>query len=846
MLKDMKHYDHSTIEPKWQQRWDEQQLYHVDDDAAKKYYALIEFPYPSGEGLHVGHPRSFTAMDVVSRKKRMEGHAVLYPIGFDAFGLPSENFAIKTGIHPSITTAKNIETFTRQLKSLGIGFDWQRAFSTTDPDYYRWTQWIFLQFYKHGLAYKDTIPINWCLSCKIGLANEEVVNGRCERCGGQVEKRQKEQWMLKITAYADKLVDDLELLPEWWEQIKLQQRNWIGRSYGAAISFDLQNITGQADGKHAVEVFTTRPDTIFGATFLVISPELAQHWIDLGWQATDEVVDYVSESLQRSDIDRADEGKEKTGVDTGITAVNPVNQQEMPVFVADYVLGGYGTGAIMAVPAHDQRDFEFAQKYKLKILPVIKPYSSGSILGHTFPEQYLSSGDNFKEASAKQKEKEEMVYQQILEGRVCYTGSGTLMNSGQFDGLSVEAAQEKIVAQFGFAKKTNFKLRDWVFSRQRYWGEPIPMIHCAQCGWQPMPEDQLPLELPQVEKYEPTDTGESPLAAMTDWVTTTCPQCGGPATRETDTMPNWAGSSWYFLRYADPHNDQALADPEKLKAWLPVDWYNGGMEHTTLHLLYSRFWYKFLYDIGVIPKECGPEPYTKRTSQGMILGPDGDKMSKSRGNVINPDELVAEYGADTVRTYIMFMGPFNQAIPWDTNGVMGVRKFLEKVAKLADVVSDEATEELTRSLHKTIKKVGEDIEAMRFNTAVSTMMIFVNEATAAGSIGKQQLADFLLVLAPFAPHLTEELWQQLGHEGSIHIQPWPQYEAALAKDDTVEIAVQVNGKLRHTFSADADTPKDELEKTALAEEKIQPWVADKEIKRVIVVPNRLVNIVVGE
>ncbi len=807
----MSNYDHKKIEAKWQKYWEEKKLFAAKDESPKpKYYCLIEFPYPSGEGLHVGHPRSYTALDILARKRWMQGYNVLYPIGFDAFGLPSENYAIKTGVHPAVTTQKNIKTFTRQLKSLGLSFAWDRQVVTTDPKYYKWTQWIFLKMYEKGLAYKAKVPINWCLSCKIGLANEEVVNGKCERCGGEVEKKEKEQWMLKITKYADRLIDDLDTV-DYLEKIRVQQINWIGRSEGATVKFQIPNT------KYQIEVFTTRPDTLFGATFMVLAPE---HELisKVKFQISNfkEVEAYINRAKKKSDLERTELIKEKTGVELkGISAINPVNQKKIPVWIADYVLLSYGTGAIMAVPAHDQRDWDFAKKYNLPIIEVIK------------------GGDVSKSA-----------YEDIEEG--------TMVNSGRFNKLPVKKCISEITHWLEESKlgkaAVNYKLRDWVFSRQRYWGEPIPMISCQNCGWVPVPEKDLPVELPKVEKYEPSNTGESPLAAVTNWVNTKCPKCKGEAKRETDTMPNWAGSNWYFLRYLDPKNNKELANKDKLEYWLPVDWYNGGMEHTTLHLLYSRFVYKFLYDLGAVPKKCGPEPYQKRTSHGLILGEGGEKMSKSKGNVVNPDDVVKEVGADTFRIYEMFMGPFDQPIPWDTKGVKGVRRFLEKVWEIyqrqetRDKRQDE--KELTSLLHQTIKKVGDDIETQDYNTAVSAMMIFINKVVDSGGMSRNTAETFLKILAPFTPHLVEELWQQLGAKESIFKEKWPEYEESLARAQTFELVVQVNGKVRDKIEVEADITQQRADKVARERERVKKYLGDKKIKNVIFVPGRLINFVV--
>lgn len=797
-------FDHSSIEKKWQQKWEKGNLSAaVDDDSREKFYVLVEFPYPSGDGLHVGHCRSYAALDVVARKKRMEGKNVLFPIGFDAFGLPTENYALKNKIQPRIATDKNIANFTKQLKSIGFSFDWQRVIDTTDPDYYKWTQWIFLKFFEKGLAYQAEILINWCLSCKIGLANEEVVNGRCERCGGEIERRVKKQWMLKITEYAQRLLDDLETV-DYLPRIKIQQRNWIGRSEGASVQFSVNNV------QCTIKVFTTRPDTLFGCTFLVLAPEhpLVEKLKPKikNWK---EVEKYLKTAAAKSDLERTELAKEKTGVELqGVKAVNPVNDEEILIFVADYVLASYGTGAIMAVPAHDERDFEFAKKFGIEIREVIgKPEDS--------------------------KEK-------------CFTGEGVAKNSGEFDGLETAEFKKKII-EFLEKKEAgkaavNFKLRDWIFSRQRYWGEPIPIVHCEKCGAVPLPESELPLKLPKVENYEPTETGESPLAGIEKWVNCECPKCGGKAKRETDTMPNWAGSSWYFLRYIDPQNSEEFANAEKLKYWLPVDLYNGGMEHTVLHLLYSRFWHKFLFDLNLVPTA---EPYAKRISHGMILGPDGEKMSKSRGNVVSPDKIVAKFGADTLRIYELFIGPFDQAAVWNEGGVEGVRRFLEKVWRLSEKVEKiEASEEFNRVLHKTIKKVSEDLDTFHFNTAVSALMIFVNEATRLSKIPHTTFAKFLTLLAPFAPHLAEELWEKLGNKKSIHLEAWSEFDAKLAADEKINLVIQVNGKLRDTIEVAADISKEDAIALAKKSEKAAKWIEGKEIQNEIFVPGKLVNLVV--
>ncbi len=798
-------YDHKAIEPKWQKIWEDKGVFHAEDNSDKdKFYALIEFPYPSGQGLHVGHPRPYTALDIVSRKRRLQGYNVLYPIGWDAFGLPTENYAIKNHIHPRIVTQQNVARFKKQIQSLGISFDWSKEINTTDPEYYKWTQWIFLQLFKKGLAYKKEMSVNWCTSCKCVLANEEVVNGVCERCGSEVVHKVKSQWMLKITEYADRLIDDLDLV-DYPERVKTQQKNWIGRSYGAEVDF--KTSTGDT-----LTVYTTRPDTLFGATYMVISPEhpMIEKWSGI-LNNIDAVREYQTAAAKKSDFERTEVAKDKTGVKLdGVTAVNPVNGKEIPIFISDYVLVSYGTGAIMAVPAHDTRDWEFAKKFDLPIIEVVK------------------GGEVEKEAFTN-----------------CSTG--IMVNSDFLNGKTVEEAK-KAITEFLTEKgighaKVNFKLRDWVFSRQRYWGEPIPIVHCDKCGYVPVPEDQLPLTLPNVESYEPTESGESPLANMTDWVETTCPHCGGKAHRETDTMPQWAGSSWYFLRYIDPHNKEALASKEAIKYWMPVNWYNGGMEHTTLHLLYSRFWYKFLYDIGVVPN---PEPYAKRTSHGMILGSNGEKMSKSRGNVVNPDEVVDEYGADTMRLYEMFIGDFEKSAPWNPQSIKGCRRFIERYWNLQDILTDDDNlrPELESSFHKTIKKVGYDIENIKFNTAIAALMALINDITATGSITKKELEIFTILLNPFAPHVTEEVWQQskLG-DGIVAQAQWPSYDEAKCKDDTIEIVVQVNGKVKAKLTVEADIDKDAALAQAKSNEKIAPLIDGKNIIKEIYVPGKLVNIV---
>ncbi|MDD2657005.1 MAG: leucine--tRNA ligase [Patescibacteria group bacterium] len=842
----MNKYNPSEIEPKWQKYWEDNKSFCAEDSSDKpKFYPLIEFPYPSGAGLHVGHPRPYTGMDIVARKKRMEGFNVLYPIGFDAFGLPTENYAIKTGRPPAEVTSENIANFTRQIKSLGISFDWSRVVDTTDPKYYKWTQWIFLQLFKHGLAYKKNMPINWCTSCKIGLANEEVVDGKCERCGGEVEKRDKYQWMLAITKYADKLLSGLEDV-DYIERAKVQQQNWIGKSEGASVFFNIK------DCEEKIEVFTTRPDTLFGATYMVLSPEhnLVEKLKDKISNFAD-VEDYINKAKLKSDLERTELQKEKTGVELqGIKAINPVNMQEIPVFVADYVLATYGTGAIMAVPAHDERDYEFAKKYNLSIQKVVLPPAIHSL--------YRNADDIAAGAPSS-----------IRVEADCFPGEGTSVNSGFLNGLETKEAKAKMIAwleEKNIGKKQiNFKLRDWVFSRQRYWGEPIPLVYCEKCasenkggneqnpGWFAIAESELPLELPQVEKYEPTDTGESPLSQIPEWVKTTCPNCGGEAKRETDTMPNWAGSSWYFLRYIDPNNDTEFASQEKLKYWMSVDWYNGGMEHTVLHLLYSRFWNEFLYDIGLVPTS---EPYKKRTSHGMILAKGGEKMSKSKGNVVNPDDVVVEFGADTLRTYIMFMGPFDQAVEWDTNGLVGVKRFLDRVWNLQEKINNEERgtlqnggqagneERVEKLIHQAIKKVSDDIDNMRFNTAVAKLMELSNEVSKAPFITKEDYLEIIKLLSPFAPHMAEELWAMYGNGQGISTQKWPEYDEAKIKEDVITIVVQVNGKVRDSLDVPVDISEEDIKNKALALENVQKWLEGKEPKKVIYVKGRLVSVVV--
>ena len=963
----MDRYDPREIEAKWQKKWLDEKVFAAHDDSPKpKYYALVEFPYPSGDGLHTGHVRSYTAMDIIARKRRMEGYEVLYPIGWDAFGLPTENYAIKTGIHPKIVTKQNTDTFRRQLQSLGFSFDWDREVNTTDPDYYRWTQWIFLQFYKKGLAYKERMPINWCPKDKIGLANEEVIAGKCERCGTPVEKREKEQWMLAITKYADRLLTDLDTV-DYLEKIKTQQVNWIGRSEGALIRFP---IAGSGSREDSIEVFTTRPDTLFGATYCVVAPE---HPLvnGLGERITNfaEVAEYIKKAAAKTEEERLAEGREKTGVELkGIAAVNPATKEKVPVFVADYVLGSYGTGAIMAVPAHDERDFAFAKKFGLPIRQVVAPHlvnpetpprpekkdtKRNIIYGfvkHPTENKFIAlrkkdfpwvtpvvggiEDGETPEAAALREIKEETGYAHaklvrempfaifaefyvahkdvnravfsyalyfeladlereplsaeeaalhdvdwidekdldtlhplversyilkwLREGDYPYTGGGVLTNSGPFDGMDSETAKREIVKSVGGEMKTQFHLRDWVFSRQHYWGEPIPVVFCEKDGMVAVPEDELPVRLPDIEKYQPTDTGESPLSAIEEWVNVKCPQCGGPARRETDTMPNWAGSSWYFLRYIDPRNNEAFAAPEKLKHWMQVDWYNGGMEHTTLHLLYSRFWNKFLFDLGAVPVS---EPYIKRTSQGMVLGKGGEKMSKSKGNVVNPDSVVESFGADTLRIYEMFMGPFDQAIPWDDKAIQGAARFLERFWRYGEkavasgphddgVSGGAASPAVQALLHRTIKKVGDDIEAMKFNTAISSLMILLNELEGAAPLSGGEFVSLVKLLSPFAPHMAQELWSRMASaEGStqatyLDFEPWPRYDPKLAAEDETTIVLQVDGKVRDTVRAARGIEEAAAKEMALANEKVRAALAGREPKRVIFVKDRLVNIVV--
>ena len=809
----MNEYDHKMVDKKWQEYWEEN----------KTFYCLVEFPYPSGDGLHVGHPRSYTALDILARKKRMEGFNVLFPMGFDSFGLPSENYAIKTGIHPNIITKENIDKYTKQLKSLGFSFDWDRVFSTTDPEYYKWTQWIFLKLYEKRLAYKQKIPINWCIDCKIGLANEEVVDGRCERCDGEVTKRSIKQWMLKITSYAEKLIQDLDDV-QFLDKIKTQQVNWIGRSDGTEVTFSVDSITDN------ILVFTTRPDTLFGATFIILSPEHELVPVITAKEQKPVVESYIKDSAKKSDLERTELEMEKTGVFTGSYAINPVNNEKIPIWIADYVLISYGTGAIMAVPAHDTRDFDFAQKYGLKIQCINRPL------------QELAENEGIR-------------VEDVLAGKACWPYEGQCINSSNaeadldINGLNIETAKTKTtkwLEEKGIGKKAiNYKLRDWVFSRQRYWGEPIPLIHCPECEWVPVPEQDLPVLLPTVEKYEPTETGESPLAAILDWVNTSCPKCGKDAKRETDTMPNWAGSSWYFLRYIDPHNDSVFADEKKMEYWMPVDWYNGGMEHTTLHLLYSRFWNKFLYDCGLVPNS---EPYLKRTSHGMVLGEGGEKMSKSRNNVINPDEVVKRYGADVFRLYEMFIGPFDQAAAWDTKGIVGIDRFLRRSWLLftsnEKIVVIPPKKETLRLLHQTIKKVSQDIEKLRLNTAISQMMIFQNHLSNLNEIPKEVLQDYLKLLSPFAPHFSEEINQLWGNQNTMAYREWLVYDEELASEEEIEIAVQVNGRLRGSIIIAKDSKEETVSEESRKIKKVNKYIEKHTIIKTIYIKNRLINFVI--
>ncbi|NLB42127.1 MAG: leucine--tRNA ligase [Clostridiales bacterium] len=815
-------YNPQKIEKKWHEIWEKEGAFCASDDKSKpKFYALIEFPYPSGQGLHVGHPRPYTALDIVARKRRLQGYNVLFPIGWDAFGLPTENYAIQNKIHPKIVTERNVARFKQQLQSLGFSFDWSREVNTTDPEYYKWTQWIFLKLFEKGLAYKKEASINWCTSCKVGLANEEVVNGTCERCHGEVVRKVKNQWMLKITEYAERLLQDLDTV-DYFDRIKIQQENWIGRSTGAEVDFlvtvDGEDNTNDADIindsalSSKLRVFTTRPDTLFGATYMVIAPEhplIEEYKNDIS--NLEELFAYQEMAGKKSDFERTELAKEKSGVEIqGLKAINPANGKKIPIYISDYVLMSYGTGAIMAVPGHDTRDWEFAKAFNL---PIVEVVAGGNV--------------------------EEEAYTDIE--------NGVMVNSGFLNGMQVEDAKKAITEDLmkkGIGEpKVNYKLRDWVFSRQRYWGEPIPLVHCDKCGWVPIPESELPLLLPEVESYEPTDTGESPLAKMTDWVNTSCPKCGGKAVRETDTMPQWAGSSWYFLRYTDTNNSEALASKENLEYWTPVDWYNGGMEHTTLHLLYSRFWHKFLYDIGVAPT---PEPYQKRTSHGMILGENNEKMSKSRGNVVNPDEIVEEFGADTLRLYEMFIGDFERSVPWSANGVKGCRRFLDRVWRVQEFLTDEAdiTPQLETSIHKTIKKVSEDYEALKYNTAIATMMALVNDFYAAGKVSKGDFNVLLILLNPVAPHVTEELWTIHNSKSRLTDQSWPMWDEAKTVEDTVEIAVQINGKVRGKAVLSANATQDEARDAAMEDEKVRSFCEGKQIVKVIFVPGRILNIVV--
>ncbi|VYT94746.1 Leucine--tRNA ligase [Finegoldia magna] len=801
----MDRYNPNSIEKKWQKYWEENKTFKTSDDKSKeKFYALVEFPYPSGQGLHVGHPRPYTALDIVSRKRRMQGYNVLYPMGWDAFGLPTENFAIKNKIRPEIVTENNIKNFKRQMQSIGFSFDWDREINTTDPDYYKWTQWIFIQMFKKGLAYKKEMPINWCPSCKTGLANEEVINGHCERCGGEVIRKVKNQWMLKITEYADRLIDDLKDV-DYLDRIKSQQINWIGRSYGAEIKFPLKEV----DEK--ITVFTTRADTIFGATYMVISVDhpLIEKYSDQ-IKNIEEIRSYRQEVAKKSELERTDLSKEKTGYKIdGLTAINPLTNKDIPVYVSDYVLMTYGTGAIMAVPAHDDRDYEFAKKFNIEMIPVIE---GSDIENSAFTE----------------------------------TNEGNLINSGFLNGLSVDEAKEKMYEyieekEIGH-KKTNYKLRDWVFSRQRYWGEPIPLVYCEHCGWVPLEEKDLPLVLPKVDNYEPTDNGESPLSNIDEFVHTKCPKCGRDAVRETDTMPQWAGSSWYYLRYTDPHNDEAIASKENLDYYVPVDWYNGGMEHTTLHLLYSRFWHKFLYDIGVVPTK---EPYMKRTSHGMILGDNNEKMSKSRGNVVNPDDIVRDFGADTLRCYEMFIGDFEKSAPWSENGVKGCRKFLDKVWRTQELVDEDSNFEKMETLtHQTIKKVSEDYENLKFNTAIAQLMTLLNEFNNLDKISKEQYKIFLILLNPVCPHITEEIWQRMGYEGYVHEASWPEYDESKTILDVIELPIQVNGKLRTTVEIGRDASEDEVFEKAIKDDVVAKYLENKNVVKKIYVKGRIFNIIV--
>ena len=827
-------YNFKEVEAKWQKKWEKEGTFNAKQDfTLPKWYGLVEFPYPSGQGLHVGHPRSYTALDIIARKKRMQGYNVLYPMGFDAFGLPAENYAIKNHVHPKITTEKNVNHFRNQLKSLGFSFDWSREINTTDPNYYKWTQWIFIQLFKHGLAYKTTMPINFCTGCKVGLANEEVVNGVCERCGSPVVQKEKSQWMLKITEYAQRLIDDLDDL-DFLDKIKAQQKNWIGRSEGAEVNFKIK------DTDDTLLIYTTRPDTIFGATYMVVSPE---HPFIKKYESKienlKEVKEYQEKAAMKSDFERAELNKEKTGVEIkGIKVINPLTNEEIPVWISDYVLITYGTGAIMAVPAHDTRDFEFAKKFNLPIKPVIIPKikDEADKLQNEIEAKFQY---NFSDSQEK-------LYMEMKEA-FTDVENGIAVNSGFLNGLeskeAIKKATEYIEENKLGTKKVNYKLRDWVFSRQRYWGEPIPMVYCEECGWVPIPEEELPLKLPEIEDYEPGENGESPLAKQTDWIKTKCPHCGREAKRETDTMPQWAGSSWYYLRYMDPHNDKEFVSKEALKYWNNVDWYNGGMEHTTLHLLYSRFWHKFLYDINEVPTK---EPYQKRTSHGMILGGNGEKMSKSKGNVINPDDIVVEFGADSFRVYEMFMGPFDQTAPWSMESIRGCSKFLDRVWQMQEILTNENeySKEFESMMHKAIKKVTNDIEEMKFNTSVATFMTMVNEFTKAKKITRAEYKTFLQLLNPFAPHMTEEIWEQIGEKTEIAKTPWPKYNEAKTIDDEIEIPVQINGKLKATVTVSKDADKETIDKTVESNETISKLIEGKEVVKKIYVPGKIYNIVI--
>ncbi len=827
-------YNFKEVEAKWQKKWEKEGTFNAKQDfTLPKWYGLVEFPYPSGQGLHVGHPRSYTALDIIARKKRMQGYNVLYPMGFDAFGLPAENYAIKNHVHPKITTEKNVEHFRNQLKSLGFSFDWSREINTTDPNYYKWTQWIFIQLFKHGLAYKTTMPINFCTGCKVGLANEEVVNGVCERCGSPVVQKEKSQWMLKITEYAQRLIDDLDEL-DFLDKIKAQQKNWIGRSEGAEVNFKIK------DTDDTLLIYTTRPDTIFGATYMVVSPE---HPFIKKYESKienlKEVKEYQEKAAMKSDFERAELNKEKTGVEIkGIKVINPLTNEEIPVWISDYVLITYGTGAIMAVPAHDTRDFEFAKKFNLPIKPVIIPKikDEADKLQNEIEAKFQY---NFSDSQERLNMEMEEPFTDVE--------NGIAVNSGFLNGLeskeAIKKATEYIEENKLGTKKVNYKLRDWVFSRQRYWGEPIPMVYCEECGWVPISEEELPLKLPEIEDYEPGENGESPLAKQTDWIKTKCPHCGKEAKRETDTMPQWAGSSWYYLRYMDPHNDKEFVSKEALKYWNNVDWYNGGMEHTTLHLLYSRFWHKFLYDINEVPTK---EPYQKRTSHGMILGGNGEKMSKSKGNVINPDDIVTEFGADSFRVYEMFMGPFDQTAPWSMESIRGCSKFLDRVWQMQEILTDENeySKEFESMMHKAIKKVTNDIEEMKFNTSVATFMTMVNEFTKAKKITRAEYKTFLQLLNPFAPHMTEEIWEQIGEKTEIAKTPWPKYDEAKTIDDEIEIPVQINGKLKATVKVSKDADKETIDKTVESNETISKLIEGKEVIKKIYVPGKIYNIVI--